>query len=304
MAELQRTPRARHLSAVRAIGLSGQMHGAVALDARRPGAAPCHPLERRPQRRPMRGADGARAAPRRDRRQPRDAGLHGAEAAVDARARAGALRAHRLRAAAQGLAALQLERRARERHVGRFGHAVAGRGARATGPTNCSPPAASRARRCRAWSKAARSRGGCSPSSRSAGACAAGVPIAGGGGDNAASAVGMGLVDAGARLRLARHLGRDLRLRRALRAEARSRGACLLPRAARPLAPDVGDALGLQRRELGRAQLRPGQRSRRCSPRPPRSTTKRAATHPCSCPISPASARRTTTRMRKACSSA
>ena len=76
------------LSAVRAIGLSGQMHGAVALDAQGRGAAPRHPLERRPQRRAMRGARGARAAPRRDRRQPRDAGFHRAQAPVDARARA------------------------------------------------------------------------------------------------------------------------------------------------------------------------------------------------------------------------
>ncbi len=37
--------------------------------------------------------------------------------------------------------------------------------------------------------------------------------IAGGAGDNAASAVGMGLVERGAGLRVARHLGRDLRRR-------------------------------------------------------------------------------------------
>ena len=168
----------------------------------------------------------ARAAAARDRRQPRDAGLHRAQAAVDARARARAVRAHRARAAAQGLAALRAQRRS----------------SRAT----CRTP---RARcgwtwRARDWSDEllaacgldARADAAAGGGQRSRGATQARAgaalgpggrrAIAGGGGDNAASAVGMGIVDAGAGLRLARHLGRDLRRRRALRAQSGA-GACM-----------------------------------------------------------------------------
>ena len=49
-------------AAVRAIGLTGQMHGATLLDQQRAGPAPGHFVERRPQRRTMRGARGRGAA--------------------------------------------------------------------------------------------------------------------------------------------------------------------------------------------------------------------------------------------------
>ena len=53
-------------------------------------------------------------------------------------------------------------------------------------------------RRCRAWSKAARCRARLRPGAgRVAGVCRPDLPVAGGGGDNAASAVGMGAVAPG-----------------------------------------------------------------------------------------------------------
>ena len=72
------------------IGLSGQMHGLVALDAAGEVDPPRDPLERRPDGRGVRrdrGARRARAADRADR-QPRADRLHGAQAAVAAQARA------------------------------------------------------------------------------------------------------------------------------------------------------------------------------------------------------------------------
>ena len=92
---------------VAGIGLSGQMHGLVALDASDAVIRARDPVERRPHRRRVRGDRGAhrpRAARRADR-QPRAARVHRPEAAVAAHARARALRAHRPRAAAQGLRA-------------------------------------------------------------------------------------------------------------------------------------------------------------------------------------------------------
>ncbi len=77
------------------------------------------------------------------------------------------------------------------------------------------------------------------------------VKIAGGGGDNAASAVGMGCVVGGPGLCIAGHLRRDLRGGRPLRTQPATRAARLLPRTAGALAPDVGDAQRRQRHHLG-----------------------------------------------------
>jgi xylulokinase len=54
-------------------------------------------------------------------------------------------------------------------------------------------------------------------------------------------------------LRLARHLGRALRVQRRLLAEHRGRGPCLRPRAARDLAPDGGDPVGGRQPRMARA---------------------------------------------------
>ena len=80
--------------------------------------------------------------------------------------------------------------------------------------------------------------------------------VAGGGGDNAASACGIGAVTDNAGARLDRHLRRDLRLQRQLPPQRRPRGPCLLPCRARHLAPDGRDPLG--RREPRMAGGRPG----------------------------------------------
>ncbi|MCM3612792.1 FGGY family carbohydrate kinase, partial [Planococcus sp. MERTA32b] len=76
------------LSEVKAIGLSGQMHGATLLDNahRVLRAASGHFMERRAQRRtvPRAGAARARVAP--DHRQPDDARLYRAQTAVGAAA--------------------------------------------------------------------------------------------------------------------------------------------------------------------------------------------------------------------------
>ncbi len=105
------------VSEVAGIGLSGQMHGLVALDESdevvRPAilwndqrtAEQCEEIERARRLRPARRAD----------RQPRADRLHRAEAAVAARARAGELRADRPRAAPQGLRAAAAVRREGDR---------------------------------------------------------------------------------------------------------------------------------------------------------------------------------------------
>ena len=106
-------------------------------------------------------------------------------------------------------------------------------------------------------------------------------------------------------LRLARHLGRDLLGDRPLRQPARAHPARLLPRAAEPLARHVGDAVGglvarLDRRPSSAARTRSARWSRRR--RASRSRRRPSPPRRCSCPISAASARRTTTPRRRECS--
>ena len=109
------------------IGLSGQMHGLVALDERRPRAAAGDPLERPAHRRP--------SAPRSSERIGLERlieltgnraldGLHGAEAAVAARHEPEVVRADPARAAAEGLRPPPADRRARDRCRGRVGDAA------------------------------------------------------------------------------------------------------------------------------------------------------------------------------------
>ena len=107
------------------IGLSGQMHGATLLDARRQTAEARDPVERRPLVRRMRRAQAARPRSRRAHRQSRHARLHRAENAVGRRARARGRQGDEARAAAQGLCAPAPLGRGGVRDVGRVGHAVA-----------------------------------------------------------------------------------------------------------------------------------------------------------------------------------
>ena len=112
---------------VAAIGLSGQMHGLVALDAAehvlRPAilwndqrtGAECAEIEERVGLERLIDAD----------RQPGAHGLHRAEAALAAPPRAGGLRADRARAAAEGLRPPAADGRARDRRGGRLGNAAA-----------------------------------------------------------------------------------------------------------------------------------------------------------------------------------
>lgn len=119
---------AQHWPAIKAIGLSGQMHGAVLLDAEgqaiRPAilwndtrcAAECAELEAMaPELHQVAGNSG-------------DAGLYRAETVVGAPSRAAALSAHRHGAVAEGLSALSDDREESLRYVGRRRDAVAGRG--------------------------------------------------------------------------------------------------------------------------------------------------------------------------------
>ena len=139
-------------------------------------------------------AELEKAEPRaaRDHRQHRHAGLHRAEAASGCASTSPTVFGHALRAAAQGLRAAAHDRRQGQRHVRRRRHAVAGRRQRdwspamlaATGLTESHMPrlvegsdatGTLRAEVAAAWGMDA-------------------VPVAGGGGDNAAGAAGIGVV--------------------------------------------------------------------------------------------------------------
>ncbi len=115
-------------AAIRGVGLSGQMHGAVLLGRDRDRAAPRDSVERRALARAVHctGAKGAAAWNHRGR--ARDARLHRAEAALDRATRAGDLCAHRHGGTAQGLRAFPPHRGACHRCVRRRGNAVARRG--------------------------------------------------------------------------------------------------------------------------------------------------------------------------------
>ena len=153
---------------VAGIGLSGQMHGLVTLDASDRRSAPrssgttSGPARsaRRSRRRSASTGSSAHRQPRADR-------LHRAQAGVDAQARAGELRPDRARDAAQGLRAAEADRRAGDRRRRRLRHAAARRrpaalerrGARRAGDRS--------ARGCRPCSSRRRSAGGRRAGSRS-----------------------------------------------------------------------------------------------------------------------------------------
>ena len=112
------------------VGLSGQMHGLVTLDAAGQPLRPCILWNDQRTARPVRRDHGTRRPRARApaHRQPRAHRLHRAEGAVGAAERAGDLRPHRAHAAAQGLRALQAHRRVLQRSLGCLGHVAVRRG--------------------------------------------------------------------------------------------------------------------------------------------------------------------------------
>ena len=133
----------------------------------------------------------------------------------------------------------------------------------------------------------------------------AGTPIVGGGGDNAAAAVGLGAVDPGILTLSIGTSGRDLRAARAVPGHRGRVAARVLPRVARALAPDVRDAgrgrlaaLAAGRAVAGAAD---GGRCRvRLADGAGRGRVRPAPVAWCSCRICRGSGRRSTTRSRAA----
>ena len=182
-----------------AIGLSGQMHGATLLDA---GDAPLRPAILWNDGRAFAEcaeleAPRARLSP--PRRQHRDARLHRAQGALGRRARA-ARSSPRRPAFCCPRISFACACPAKRSRTCRTPRARSGSTSRiAAGTTICSRRAGSSARTCRASSRARRSRPCFRRASRAPGASRdERIPIAGGAGDNAASAVGVGAIQPGA----------------------------------------------------------------------------------------------------------
>ena len=184
------------VGALKAIGFSGQMHGAVLIDR-----------SDRPVRRAILHNDGrahrggGRACPRlspsrRRRRREADARLHGAEAFVACTQRARTARPHRLRACAEGLFAAHPHRRARHGHERRGRPMVARRGG--------APLVGGRDRRLRGraeWTprlhEGSDAVGKLRPAIAEELGLPPGVVVAAGGGDAAVGAVGLGAIAPG-----------------------------------------------------------------------------------------------------------
>ncbi len=128
------------------------------------------------------------------------------------------------------------------------------------------------------------------------------VPVVAGGGDNAAGAVGVGVIEPGDAFLSLGTSGVLFVAGATFLPESWAGRARVLSRAAWSLAPDDGDAVGRQLCRLG-GRGSPARRIRphcwRGSRRADASTARRS-----SCPTCRASARRTTTRRRAACCSA
>ena len=291
-----------------AVGLTGQMHGAVLLDAAERGPAAGDPVER-----PAHG--------RRVRRDPR--GASAPERLIEITGND----------ALTGFTApeARLGPRPRARRLG------------AASPTSCCPrttsgcgsPASTRIDKAdgagtilfdlaaRDWSPEVLDALGIDPAwlpptfegpevtgtitadAAAATGLRAGTPVVAGGGDQAANAVGVGAVVPGTRRAVARDVGRRVRDDgRGRSSSPRGRVHAFCHAVPGKLAPDVGDALGRRQPALVPRRAR----ARRC--RSARSSTgatvrlrARAATACCSCPTSPASAARTPTRWPAARSS-
>ena len=208
-------PRARRRlrAAVRAIGLSGQMHGAVAARRGRPAAAPGDPVERRPRRRP---------SARRSQSAIPDLGRHRRRAAPcrASRRRSCSGCARTSRSSSPGSRTVLLPKdyvrlRLTGEHVTDLSDAagtlLARRGAPRLVAPSLAAPAARPDARCRGSSRAGAGGRAAAGDRRRAGACRAGIVVAGGAGDAAAGADRHRRGRRRRRLRLARHLGAVLR---------------------------------------------------------------------------------------------
>ena len=214
------------------------------------GAAARHPLERRALGRRVHGARGRGSALAPDHRQPRDAGLHRAEADVGGRTRARGVRARRHGAAAQGLPALPAERGPRGGDVRRIGDPLAGCGEpplvggdarrHRTRPRTHAP---ARGRLGSFGQPFARPRPALGPVGRS-GHCGRGRRQRGRcGGDRDGGS--------GPCLPLARHVGRAVRRKPRICAQSGACGARVLSLLPGHLASDVGDTERRRRAGLG-----------------------------------------------------
>ena len=158
------------LAAVQGIGLSGQMHGAVLLDAAGAVLRPAILWNDVRASDRVRGAGAWPARAAHHHRQHRHAGLHRAQAAVGATHEPAGVRPGAHGAAAQGLDPLSHDRRDDRGDVGRLRHAVAGRRRAGLVGRRCWPPPACPGTRCRAWWRATRPPDGCARNWRRAGA--------------------------------------------------------------------------------------------------------------------------------------
>ena len=218
---------------IAAVGLTGQMHGAVLLDAAgevlRPAilwndqrtAAECDAI---------REAVGAAAA-HRDHRERRADRVHRAEARLGARPRAGGLGPDRPRAAAEGLRAASAHRGVRARQGRRRRHdpvrprraRLVGGGRRGAGDR----PGAG----CRRRSRVPAVTGAVTAEAAAATGLREGTPVVAGAGDQAANAVGVGAVTPGVVALSLGTSGRHLRHDRVTAARSARPGPRLLSRA-------------------------------------------------------------------------
>ena len=175
------------------------MHGLVILDDGRRGDPSLADLVRPAQ--PGAGGRRQRQARPRERaavhRQPGADRLHPAQAAVGARQRAAQFRARAQDAAAEGLRALPADRRVRHRSLGRLRHGGVRRGEPALVVRDDGRRSGSTARFCRGATNRAMSPARSRREVAELTGLAAGTPVVGGGGDQASSAVGNGIVEAG-----------------------------------------------------------------------------------------------------------
>ena len=290
---------------VAAVGLTGQMHGLVLLDAERRGPPPRHPVERPAHRRRVR-------RDREARREERSSSARSATSPSPA--------SPPRRSSGSATTSPRSTRRRSSSCCRRTTSACASparrRWTRPTAPArSCSTSrrAPGRSSPSRSWTSRP---SGCRPTFEGPEVDRHGHRRGGGrdrpegrhAGDGRRRRPGGGRRGRGrgaARRRLAdpRHLRRRLRDDRRPARRARGAAARLLPRRARPLALHGRDALGRRQPAVVPRHPRP---RRRASPTswPRRSRPRRAARGCCSCPTSPASGRPTPTRSRAAASSA
>ena len=272
---------------------------------RRQAAAPGDPVERRPLVRRMRRARTPRPRSAPPRRQHRHARLHRAEGAVGRDPRAESVRRDQAHPAAEGLRAAEADRRRRSRKCRTPPARCGSTSANGAGTTSCSPPPASTLSHMPSLVEGSEVSAYLSPEIAAAwGLAGRRIPVAGGAGDNAASAVGVGAIAPGEGFV---SLGTS-----GVVFSVTDRFICLPERTLHAFChalPDRWHGMAVMLSaaasltwiaELSGAATT----SAAASPTPRRSPSRPRRSRPrrCSCPISAASARRTTTPTRPACS--